>query len=63
MTPEQLLQLRRKINTLNDYAYSSGVADESEQNSYKQQAKYAKLSAEAADAIYNYVVECSSTVT
>ena len=63
MTEEQLLILRRKINTLNNYAYSSGVADESPQQSYKQQEKYSKLTAEAADAIYDYVVECLSTPT
>lgn len=63
MTPEQLYILRRKINTLNNMAYSQGCADESEQQSYKQQDKYARLAAEAADDIFDYVVECSSTVT
>ena len=62
MTNEQLIILRRKINTLNNMAYSQGCADESEQQSDKQQDKYARLATEAADAIFDYVVECSSTV-
>jgi hypothetical protein len=62
MTPEQLYILRRKINTLNNMAYSRGCANESEQQSYRQQDKYAKLAAEAADDIFDYVVQCSSTV-
>jgi hypothetical protein len=60
MTDEQLLMLRRKINTLNNYAYSAGMADENEY-AYKRQKKYERLAAEAADAIYDFVIECSST--
>lgn len=63
MSEEQLLILRRKINSLNNYAYSHGIADEAEQQSYKQQEKYAKLAAQAADEIYDYVVSCLSTQT
>lgn len=60
MTNEQLLLLRRKINMLKNYAYQNGIVDESEQQSYKQQAKYAQLSDEAAAAIYDYVIECNA---
>jgi hypothetical protein len=60
MTEEQLTILRRKINTLNNMAYSQGCADESEQQSSKQQNKYARLAAEAADAIFDYVIECTT---
>jgi hypothetical protein len=61
MTEEQLLILRRKINTLKNYAYQNGIVDESEQNSYKQQAKYAQLSDQASDDIYDFVVICNAT--
>lgn len=56
MSEEQLLILRRKINTLSNYSYYAGQAD-SDEYAWKRQDKYAKLATEAADAIYDYVVE------
>ena len=63
MTEEQLTILRRKINVLHNMAYSSGCADESEQQSFKQQAKYSQLAEQARTELYDFVVQCWSTST
>lgn len=61
MTEEQLLILRRKINTLNNYSYYQGAADAGE--NWKMQQKYSALSEQAEDDIYDFVVQCLSTET